>query len=77
MDRESGAVDRPEEERAEGESRGSERGWSSSDEGGEESGEEFALMVSTLKRSRWGWRREGGTAGASSRWRNNHQVPTV
>ena len=71
MDRESGAEDRSDVERTDGESRGSERGRPSSDEGGEESGDEFRLMVSTLERSR-GRSEEvetegGGKAGVSSR----------
>jgi hypothetical protein len=69
----SGAEDRPEVERADGESRGGgggERGRPSSDEGGEESGDEFWLMVSTLERSRegggarWGRSADGGRSVA-------------
>jgi hypothetical protein len=76
MDRESGAEDRSEVERTDEESRGSERGRPSSDEGGEESGDEFRLMVS-LERSRGRSEVEtegGGKAGVSSRWRNNRRM---
>jgi hypothetical protein len=75
MDRESGAEDRSDVERTDGESRGSERGRPSSDEGGEESGDEFRLMVSLEKsRGRSEVKTEGGGKAGVSRWRNNRQM---
>jgi hypothetical protein len=74
MARESGAEDRSEVERTEGEGRcGGAWGRSSSDEGGEESGEEVRLMVSTAGAvaAEGGGEERDGRCRRRSRWRNN------